>query len=565
MMDNQIIDLAKKWLTESYDLNTQKEVKDLISAGGEDLIESFYKDLDFGTGGMRGIMGVGTNRINKYTIGKATQGLANTLLVMYPGEEIAVAIAYDCRNKSDFLAQTAAEVLSANGIKVHLFEALRPTPELSFAVRELNCKSGIVITASHNPKEYNGYKVYGDDGCQIVSPFDVELIKKVRSLVINEVNFKAKKELILPLGEEMDTEYIKRLKTLSLSPKAITEQNDLPIVFTGIHGTGSVMVPKALKEFGFTNVYTVASQDVIDGNFPTVKSPNPEEPAALELAIALAKEKGAELVMGTDPDADRVGVAIPNKSGEFVLLNGNQTGSLLVNYLLIRWKELGKITGKEFIAKTIVTTNLMDVMAVANGVKVYNTLTGFKHIGAIIRGLEGKEQFIGGGEESYGYLAGDFVRDKDAVMSCALIAEMVAWAKSNGKNLFDLMQEMYMEHGFYLEDLISITKKGRHGAAEIAAMLEGLRSNTPKTIVGEEVVEFIDYLDTNKTGLPESNVLQFITAKGTKLTARPSGTEPKIKFYFSVNEKLNSKEDYAFVKSKLAEKITAIQKDLGLN
>ncbi len=565
MMDNQIIDLAKKWLTESYDLNTQKEVKDLISAGGEDLIESFYKDLDFGTGGMRGIMGVGTNRINKYTIGKATQGLANTLLVMYPGEEIAVAIAYDCRNKSDFLAQTAAEVLSANGIKVHLFEALRPTPELSFAVRELNCKSGIVITASHNPKEYNGYKVYGDDGCQIVSPFDVELIKKVRSLVINEVNFKAKKELILPLGEEMDTEYIKRLKTLSLSPKAITEQNDLPIVFTGIHGTGSVMVPKALKEFGFTNVYTVASQDVIDGNFPTVKSPNPEEPAALELAIALAKEKGAELVMGTDPDADRVGIAIPNKSGEFVLLNGNQTGSLLVNYLLIRWKELGKITGKEFIAKTIVTTNLMDVMAVANGVKVYNTLTGFKHIGAIIRGLEGKEQFIGGGEESYGYLAGDFVRDKDAVMSCALIAEMVAWAKSNGKNLFDLMQEMYMEHGFYLEDLISITKKGRHGAAEIAAMLEGLRSNTPKTIVGEEVVEFIDYLDTNKTGLPESNVLQFITAKGTKLTARPSGTEPKIKFYFSVNEKLNSKEDYAFVKSKLAEKITAIQKDLGLN
>lgn len=565
MMDNQIIDLAKKWLTESYDLNTQKEVKDLISAGGEDLIESFYKDLDFGTGGMRGIMGVGTNRINKYTIGKATQGLASTLLVMYPGEEIAVAIAYDCRNKSDFLAQTAAEVLSANGIKVHLFEALRPTPELSFAVRELNCKSGIVITASHNPKEYNGYKVYGDDGCQIVSPFDVELIKKVRSLPINEVNFKAKKELIFPLGEEMDTEYIKRLKTLSLSPDAITEQNDLPIVFTGIHGTGSVMVPKALKEFGFTNVYTVASQDVIDGNFPTVKSPNPEEPAALELAIALAKEKGAELVMGTDPDADRVGIAIPDESGEFVLLNGNQTGSLLVNYLLVRWKELGKITGKEFIAKTIVTSNLMDVMAVANGVKVYNTLTGFKHIGAIIRGLEGKEQFIGGGEESYGYLAGDFVRDKDAVMSCALIAEMVAWAKSNGKNLFDLMQDMYMEHGFYLEDLISITKKGRHGAAEIAAMLEDLRSNTPKTIVGEEVVEFIDYLDTNKTGLPESNVLQFITAKGTKLTARPSGTEPKIKFYFSVNEKLNSKADYVLVKSKLAEKITAIQKDLGLN
>ena len=564
-MESKIIDIAKEWLSESYDIITQKEVASLISIGGEELIESFYKDLDFGTGGMRGIMGVGTNRINKYTIGKATQGLANTLIEMYPGEEIGVAIAYDCRNKSDFLAQTAAEVLSANNIKVHLFEALRPTPELSFAVRELNCKSGIVITASHNPKEYNGYKVYGDDGCQIVSPFDVELISKVRSLSINEVNFKANKELINSLGEEMDTKYINRLKTLSLSPEAIKEQRDLPIVFTGIHGTGSVMVPKTLKAFGFTNVYTVASQDIIDGNFPTVKSPNPEEPAALELAIALAKEEGAELVMGTDPDADRVGIAIPNKSGEFVLLNGNQTGSLLVNYLLIRWKELGKITGKEFIAKTIVTTNLMDVMAIANGVKVYNTLTGFKHIGAIIRALEGKEKFIGGGEESYGYLAGDFVRDKDAVMSCALIAEMVAWAKSNRKNLFDLMQEMYMEHGFYLEDLISITKKGRHGAAEIATMLDNLRSNPPKSIVGEEVIAIIDYLETKKTGLPESNVLQFITAKGTKLTARPSGTEPKIKFYFSVNEKLSSKTDYELIKSKLEKKIESIQVDLSLN
>lgn len=564
-MDHKIIDIAKEWLSESYDIITQNEVQSLISKGGEELIESFYKDLDFGTGGMRGIMGVGPNRINKYTIGKATQGLANTLIEMYPGEKIAVAIAYDCRNKSDFLAQTAAEVLSANGITVHLFEALRPTPELSFAVRELHCKSGIVITASHNPKEYNGYKVYGNDGCQIVSPFDVQLINKVRSLSINEVNFKANKALILPLGEEMDELYLNRLKTLSLSPKSIIEHNDLPIVFTGIHGTGSVMVPKALKAFGFNNVHTVASQDIIDGNFPTVKSPNPEEPAALALAIALAKEKGAELVMGTDPDADRVGIAIPNESGEFVLLNGNQTGSLLVNYLLIRWKELGKITGKEFIAKTIVTTDLMDVIAVANGVKVYNTLTGFKHIGAIIRALEGKEKFIGGGEESYGYLAGDFVRDKDAVMSCALIAEMVAWAKSKGKNLFDLMQEMYIEHGFYLEDLISITKKGRHGAAEIATMLEDLRANSPKTIVGEEVVSFIDYLDTEKTGLPKSNVLQFITNKGTKLTARPSGTEPKIKFYFSVNEKLNSKKDYELIKNKLNKKIENIQTDLHLN
>ncbi len=564
MMEEKIILKAQTWLTDAYDRQTKSAVQELINLNGEDLIESFYKDLDFGTGGMRGIMGVGPNRVNKYTIGKATQGLANTLLEMYPKQEVAVAIAHDCRNNSDFLARTAAEVLSANGIKVYLFTALRPTPELSFAVRELSCKSGIVITASHNPKEYNGYKVYGDDGCQIVSPFDVELISKVRALSIEEVNFKAKEELIFPIGEEMDNTYIERLKTLSLSPEAIKEQSDLPIVFTGIHGTGAVMVPKTLKAFGFNNVFTVASQDVIDGNFPTVHSPNPEEPAALELALALAKEKGAQLVMGTDPDADRVGIAIPNKSGDFVLLNGNQMGSLLVNYLLTRWKDLGKITGKEFIAKTVVTTNLMDVMAKANGVKVYNTLTGFKHIGAIIRALEGKEQFIGGGEESYGYLAGDFVRDKDAVMSCALIAEMVAWAKSKGKNLFDLMQEMYMEHGFYLEDLISITKQGRHGAAEIAVMMDDMRKNTPTSIVGEEVVEFIDYLEPHKTGLPKSNVLQFITAKGTKLTARPSGTEPKIKFYFSVQEKLNSPTQYDAVKLNLQAKIANIQAEMNL-
>lgn len=408
---------AQSWLSDAYDSTTRLAVQKLINTKGEDLIESFYKDLDFGTGGMRGIMGVGSNRINKYTIGKATQGLANTLIEMYPNDDISVAIAYDCRNNSDFLAQVSADVLSANGIKVFLFSALRPTPELSFAVRELSCKSGIVITASHNPKEYNGYKVYGNDGCQIVNPFDVELIKKVRALSIEDVNFNKQEDLITTLGEEFDTLYINRIKTLSLSPNAIKEHSNLPIVFTGIHGTGAVMVPKTLKAFGFTNVLTVASQDIIDGNFPTVKSPNPEEPAALELAINLAKEKGAKLVMGTDPDADRVGIAIPDKSGEFILLNGNQTGSLLINYLVTRWKELGKISGKEFIAKTVVTTDLMDKIALNNGVKVYNTLTGFKHIGAVIRALEGKEQFIGGGEESYGYLAGDFVRDKDAVMS----------------------------------------------------------------------------------------------------------------------------------------------------
>ena len=555
---------AQSWLSDAYDSTTRLAVQKLINTKGEDLIESFYKDLDFGTGGMRGIMGVGSNRINKYTIGKATQGLANTLIEMYPNDDISVAIAYDCRNNSNFLAQVSADVLSANGIKVFLFSTLRPTPELSFAVRELSCKSGIVITASHNPKEYNGYKVYGNDGCQIVNPFDVELIKKVRALSIEDVNFNKQEDLISTLGEEFDTLYINRIKTLSLSPNAIKEHSNLPIVFTGIHGTGAVMVPKTLKAFGFTNVLTVASQDTIDGNFPTVKSPNPEEPAALELAISLAKEKGAKLVMGTDPDADRVGIAIPDKSGEFILLNGNQTGSLLINYLVTRWKELGKISGKEFIAKTVVTTDLMDKIALNNGVKVYNTLTGFKHIGAVIRALEGKEQFIGGGEESYGYLAGDFVRDKDAVMSCVLIAEMVAWALSNGKDLFDLMQDMYLEHGFYLEDLISITKQGRHGAAEIKAIMDNLRKNTPNSIVGEKVVKFIDYLETDKTNLPQSNVLQFITDKGTKITARPSGTEPKIKFYFSVQHHLQSNSDFYKVKDKLQRKIIEIQNEMSL-
>ena len=555
---------AQSWLSGAYDSTTRLAVQNLINTKGEDLIESFYKDLDFGTGGMRGIMGVGSNRINKYTIGKATQGLANTLIEMYPNDDISVAIAYDCRNNSNFLAQVSADVLSANGIKVFLFSTLRPTPELSFAVRELSCKSGIVITASHNPKEYNGYKVYGNDGCQIVNPFDVELIKKVRALSIKDVNFNKQEDLISTLGEEFDTLYINRIKTLSLSPNTIKEHSNLPIVFTGIHGTGAVMVPKTLKAFGFTNVLTVASQDIINGNFPTVKSPNPEEPAALELAISLAKEKGAKLVMGTDPDADRVGIAIPDKSGEFILLNGNQTGSLLINYLVTRWKELGKITGKEFIAKTVVTSDLMDKIALNNGVKVYNTLTGFKHIGAVIRALEGKEQFIGGGEESYGYLAGDFVRDKDAVMSCVLIAEMVAWALSNGKDLFDLMQEMYLEHGFYLEDLISITKQGRHGAAEIKAIMDNLRKNTPNSIVGEKVVKFIDYLETDKTNLPQSNVLQFITDKGTKVTARPSGTEPKIKFYFSVQDHLKSNSDFYKVQDKLQRKIIEIQNEMSL-
>ena len=563
-MYEKSLTIAKNWLNPPYDKITQEKVLKLIEGEREELVESFYKELDFGTGGMRGIMGVGPNRINKYTIGRATQGLANTLISLHEGQEVSVAIAYDCRNNSNKLALNVAEVLTANGIKTYLFNSLRPTPQLSFAVRELGCKGGVVITASHNPKEYNGFKVYGADGAQIVSPFDAELINKVRNLSINDVNFNANKGLIFGLGEEMDSLYLERLKTLSLSPDSIKKQKDLPIVFTGIHGTGSVIVPKALKSFGFNNVMTVASQNIIDGNFPTVHSPNPEEPAALEKAILLAKERGAELVMGTDPDADRVGVAIPNPEGEYVLLNGNQTGSLLVNYLMLRWKELGKIKGKEFVAKTIVTTDLIDTIASAYKVKVYNTLTGFKHIGAIIKKLEGKERFIGGGEESYGYLAGDFVRDKDAVISCALIAEMVAWAKCSGKTLFNLMEEMYITHGFYLEDLLSITKHGRLGQEEISKKMSSLRNNPPNRIAGEEVLRVIDYLEPQKTGLPQSNVIQFVTNKGTKVTARPSGTEPKIKYYFSVQQSLSCATEYLNVKEVLAEKITKIKTEMNL-
>ena len=565
MTEEQAAVVAKTWLSSDYNEETRAEVLALIEGGGESLIEAFYKDLDFGTGGMRGLMGAGTNRINVYTIGKASQGMALALIESYPNQKISVAIAYDCRNNSPLFAQSAAEVLSSNGIHVYLFSALRPTPELSFAVRELGCQGGVVITASHNPKEYNGFKVYGEDGGQIVSPFDQELISKVRGLRIDQVKFQPQPVLIEFLGEEMDQAYIGKIKSLSLSPEDILRQAQMPIVFTGIHGTGSVLVPKALKEYGFEKVITVASQDEINGNFPTVQSPNPEEPEALELAIELAKKEGATLVMGTDPDADRVGIAIPNKQGEFVILNGNQTGSLLVNYLLSRWKDKGKIDGNQFVASTIVTTDLINSLARASGVKSYSTLTGFKHIGALIKEKEGKETFIGGGEESYGYLVGDFVRDKDAVISCVIIAEMVAWAKSQGKDLFDLLMEMYRKHGFYFEELLSITKSGRNGAKEIVKMMQNLRTSPPKEILGEEVVERIDFLEDNQTGLPASNVLQFVTLKGTKVTARPSGTEPKIKFYFSVQGKIGEYAEFEQEREKMQKKIGQIKVEMKLS
>lgn len=565
MIEGGVVDSASKWLSGNYDENTRAEVKALIKRGGDPLIEAFYKDLDFGTGGMRGLMGAGTNRINVYTIGKASQGMAIALTESYPHQKVSIAIAYDCRNNSRLFAQTAAEVFSSNSIHVYLFSDPRPTPELSFAVRELGCQGGIVITASHNPKEYNGFKVYGEDGGQIVSPFDQELISKVRGLRIDQVKFHPQPALIHFLGEEMDQAYIGRIKTLSLSPEDIFKQAEMPIVFTGIHGTGSVLVPKTLKEYGFKKVITVASQDEINGNFPTVQSPNPEEPEALGLAIELAKKKRAVLVMGTDPDADRVGIAVPNKQGEFIILNGNQTGSLLVNYLLSKWKEKGKIDGNQFVATTVVTTDLINSLARASGVKSYKTLTGFKHIGALIKEKEGKETFIGGGEESYGYLAGDFVRDKDAVISCAIIAEMVAWAKNQGKDLLDLMMEMYREHGFYFEELLSITKSGRSGANEIAKMMQNLRLSPPKEILGESVVEIIDFLEGSKTGLPASNVLQFVTLNGTRVTARPSGTEPKIKFYFSVQGKIGQFAEFEQEREKMQKKIGQIKDEMKLN
>ena len=573
-MDTSILDKAKKWTSEAFDVETRNAVQNLIDNNETELTESFYKELEFGTGGLRGIMGVGSNRINIYTIGMATQGLANYLKNSFEGE-ISVAIAHDSRNNSPLFARKTAEVFAANGIKAYLFNELRPTPQLSFAIRHYGCKSGVVITASHNPKEYNGYKAYWEDGGQLVAPHDKNVISEVQKIAgPQDVKWNADEALIEMVGDEIDAAYIAGLKSLCLSPEAVKNQSDLNIVFTSLHGTGGTMVPRTLKELGFTNVSTVAEQDKPDGNFPTVVSPNPEEAAALKMALDKAEAVGADLVMGTDPDADRVGIAVRNTKGELELLNGNMTGSLLVYYLIQRWKENSKLTGKQFTAKTIVTSALIKKISESKDVPCYDVLTGFKYIAELILKLEGKEQFIGGGEESYGYLSGDLVRDKDAVLSCVLIAEMCAWAKEQGKSLYDVLQDIHMEFGFYLEDLISITKKGMTGAEEITKMMEDLRSNPPKVLAGSDVLTLRDYKFgkvTNladgaqtETGLPASNVLQFETADGTVVTARPSGTEPKIKFYFSVNGALNNKADYDAVRDSLKAKITTIQSDLGL-
>jgi phosphoglucomutase len=573
---NQVKEKANAWLNSDIDTNSKNEITELLNSNESELIESFYKDLEFGTGGLRGIMGIGTNRMNAYTVGIATQGLCNYLLQQFSSKkEIKVAIAYDSRNNSKFFAEQTASVFSANEIKAYLFEDLRPTPELSFAIRHLGCQSGIVITASHNPKEYNGYKVYWEDGGQIINPHDKNIIDEVRKIEnINKVKFDKDLSNVQIIGKKIDDTYIKKLTELSLNPKIIQKQKDLKIVYTPIHGTGFELVPMALKSFGFENIQVVQEQKEPDGNFPTVKSPNPEEPAALELALKLAQEIDADIVMATDPDGDRVGIAVKDNNNEFVLLNGNQAAVLLIDYLLSQWNSKGKLKGKEYIVKTIVTTDLLKEIADKYKVESFDVLTGFKYIADIINKNFEKKKFIGGGEESYGYLAGEFVRDKDAVMSCALLAEVAAYAKNQNKSLYNKLIEIYSEFGFYKEKLISVVKKGKSGSEEIHKMMDDFRNNPPNSINNSTIMLIHDF-EKQKTfdqishlrydiNLPKSNVLQYILQDGSKISIRPSGTEPKIKFYFSVNDKLELIEDFEKVNQKLENRIDQLNISLKI-
>lgn len=572
-IDKAIIEKANIWLNGDYDEITKNEIKKLMDENPEELVESFYKDLEFGTGGLRGIMGVGSNRMNKYTVGMATQGFANFLKKQYTEDEISIAIAYDCRNNNTFFAETAANVLSGNGITVYLFDALRPTPELSYAVRHLQCQGGIVITASHNPKEYNGYKVYGDDGAQLIGPYDKMVMDEAQNISsVSEVKFDGNPMLIKKIGEEIDEIYTNEIVKESINPELIKKHKDIKIVYTPIHGTGVKLVPMALKKFGFENIIGVEDQNVVDGNFPTVHSPNPEEPAALEMAIRKAMETDADLVMASDPDADRVGIAVRNKNNEFVLLNGNQTASLLFYYILSEYKNKGKFKGNEFIVKTIVTSEILVDIAKSFGFEYFDVLTGFKYIADIIRKEEGNKKFIVGGEESYGYLIGDFVRDKDAVASCCFIAETAAWAAEQGKSMYELLTEIYTRYGFYFESLKSVVRKGKSGAEEIQAMMSSFRENPPKSIAGSKVVAIKDYdlqihknMETHESkpiDLPKSNVLQFFCENGNKITMRPSGTEPKIKFYFGVKGELRNADEFEGKTAELKRDIEEIIKDL---
>jgi phosphoglucomutase len=576
-MDTKVMDKAIQWLAPEFDQETRQQVKWMIDHDPESLSESFYRSLEFGTGGMRGIMGPGTNRMNIYVIGMATQGLCNYIKKNFPGrDDLKVAIAHDSRNNSRLFAETTAKVISANGIHAYLFESLRPTPELSFSIRHLGCQSGIVVTASHNPKEYNGYKVYWDDGGQVIAPHDEDIIKEVEKIQsIKEVRFEGNPALIHALGQEIDKAYLSCIASLSLNPEINSKYHDLKIVYTPIHGSGVTLVPAILKRYGFTNLMNVPEQDIPDGNFPTVVSPNPEEKAALNLAIEKAIATDSELVMASDPDADRVGIAIRNRDGSFKLLNGNQTGSLLIYYLLKNWSEKGKLKGNEFIARTVVTTPLFEDIANEYGVKTYVVLTGFKYIADLIRNKEAKEVFIGGGEESYGFMVGSFVRDKDAISSCAMIAEVAAWAKDQGMTLLDLLESIAVKYGLYKEHLISIVRKGQSGVAQINAMMEKFRSEPPKSLGGSDVVTILDFSSSEsedmltgqkvKIDLPKSNVLQFVTADGSIISARPSGTEPKIKFYFSVKTKVNKQSELVQAESVLDSKIKALIADMKLD
>ena len=570
---------AQVWLGEGYDEETKAAVRAMLDNEDKtDLIEAFYKDLEFGTGGLRGIMGAGTNRMNIYTVGAATQGLSNYLKKAFADlPQIKVAIGHDCRNNSRRFAEVAADVFSANGIKVYLFDALRPTPEVSFAIRELGCQSGVILTASHNPKEYNGYKAYWSDGAQMIAPHDKNTIDEVNKITsVKDVKFQGNPALIEIIGEEIDRRYLDRIKTLSLSPEAIARHHDMKIVYTPIHGTGVRLVPASLKNFGFTNIIHVPEQDVVSGDFPTVVSPNPEEPAALDMAIKKAIETDAELVVASDPDADRIGMAVRNDKGEFVLINGNQIVMIFLNYLMTRNKELGLLKGNEYIVKTIVTTETIKTIAERNGFKMYDCYTGFKWIASVIRENEGKARYIGGGEESYGFLPEDFVRDKDSVSSISLMAEIAAWAKDKGMTMYQMLQDIYIKYGFSKEKGISVVRKGKSGAEEIVAMMKSFRANPLKELAGSPVVCVKDYDslealnpvtgEKSKLDMPvTSNVLQYFTADGSKVSIRPSGTEPKIKFYIEVRGiKVDSYADYDAANAAADAKIEAIKKELGI-
>ena len=565
---------VEAWLEGNYDPATKAAVADLQQNHPDELIEAFYQTLEFGTGGLRGIMGVGTNRINQYTIGIATQGFANYLQNHVNGE-IRVAIAHDCRNNSRKFAEITANVMAANGIKVFLFESLRPTPELSYAIRHLHCHGGVVCTASHNPKEYNGYKAYWNDGGQLVPPHDKNVIIEVNKIdSVDEVKWGGGEANITLIGKEMDEAFIQMAKGLSVYPEVIAKQHDLKIVYTPIHGSGITLMPEVLKRYGFTNVHIVEEQATPDGNFPTVVYPNPEESEAMSLGLKLARSLDADILLGTDPDSDRVGIGVKDHTGQFVLVNGNQTAVLAFNYLMEARKAKGLARPNDMVVKTIVTSDMIEVLAGQYGVKCYSVLTGFKWIAELIKEREGKEHYIIGGEESYGLMIGDQVRDKDAISAVAILCEMAAYEKEKGRSLYDKLIDLYLQCGFYKESLISLTKKGMHGQEEIAAMMENFRQNTPTTIAGIPVAKLLDYqLQVGKNlgkeeiwpiTLPKSNVLQFVLADGTKISARPSGTEPKIKFYFSVNAPLKSKDDYAKVEASLDEKIKAIIEDMKL-